>query len=86
MGRKKIAIREITDSRRRQVTFSRRKFGLMKKAYELSVLCNCDVALVMFTPNNKLFMYSNRPMDDLLLKYTGMSGSELDEFHLNDQT
>ena len=70
MGRKKIAIQRIADSRRRQVTFSRRKFGLMKKAYELSVLCNCDIGLIMFTPNEKLFLYSNRPMDDLLLKYT----------------
>lgn len=71
MGRKKIAIREIQDGRRRQVTFSRRKFGLMKKAYELSVLCSCDIGLIMFTPNDKLYLYSNRPMDELLMKYTG---------------
>jgi hypothetical protein len=70
MGRKKIAIKRIADSRRRQVTFSRRKFGLMKKAYELSVLCNCHIGLIMFTPNEKLFLYSSTPMDDLLLKYT----------------
>jgi hypothetical protein len=70
MGRKKIAIKRITDPRRRQVTFSRRKFGLMKKAYELSVLCNCDVALMMFTPNHKLFVYSSINVDELLLKYT----------------
>lgn len=70
MGRKKIDIKRITDARRRQVTFSRRKFGLMKKAYELSVLCNCDIGLIMFTPNQKLFLYSSTGMDELLLKYT----------------
>jgi len=51
MGRKKIAIKKITDERNRQVTFSKRKFGLMKKAYELSVLCGCEVGLIMFTGN-----------------------------------
>jgi hypothetical protein len=57
MGRKKIAIKKINDDRKRQVTFVRRKFGLMKKAYELAVLCNCDMALVMISPENKLYMY-----------------------------
>jgi hypothetical protein len=76
MGRKKIAIQRIADSRRRQVTFSRRRFGVMKKAYELSVLCNCDIGLIMFTSNEKLFLYSNRPMDDILLKYTEFTECE----------
>lgn len=70
MGRKKIAIKRIIDERTRQVTFSKRKFGLMKKAYELSVLCNCEVGLILFTQNNKLFQYASSDMDKLLLKYT----------------
>lgn len=70
MGRKKIAIKRILDERTRQVTFSKRKFGLMKKAYELSVLCNCEVGLILFTQNNKLFQYASSDMDKLLLKYT----------------
>ena len=37
-----------------QVTFTKRKFGLMKKAYELSVLCECEIALIIFNSNNKL--------------------------------
>eukprot|EP00158_Paraphelidium_tribonemae_P002708 Partr_v1_DN25603_c0_g1_i1_m4577 putative myocyte enhancer factor len=69
MGRKKIAIKKINDNRRRQVTFVRRKFGLMKKAYELSVLCECDVALVMITAENRLFMYSNKNMQDIIIKH-----------------
>jgi len=73
MGRKKIAIRKINDARRRQVTFTRRKFGLMKKAYELSILCNCDVGLVLITKNDKLYAYSNKKMDELLLRYTDIT-------------
>jgi len=42
-----------------QVTFMKRKFGLFKKAYELSVLCGCDIALVVFGPDGKLHEYSN---------------------------
>ncbi|KAG4090311.1 hypothetical protein H8356DRAFT_1713744 [Neocallimastix lanati (nom. inval.)] len=70
MGRKKIAIKKITDERNRQVTFSKRKFGLMKKAYELSVLCGCEVGLIMFTANNKLFQYASSDIDRILLRYT----------------
>lgn len=70
MGRKKIAIKKITDERNRQVTFSKRKFGLIKKAYELSVLCGCEVGLIMFTANNKLFQYASSDMDRILLRYT----------------
>jgi hypothetical protein len=43
MGRKKIEIQRIADERNRQVTFAKRKFGLLKKAYELSVLCDCGM-------------------------------------------
>jgi len=53
-----------------QVTFTKRKFGLMKKAYELSVLCDCEIALIMFSSSNKLFQYASTDMDRVLLKYT----------------
>ncbi|XP_039535425.1 myocyte-specific enhancer factor 2D isoform X3 [Pimephales promelas] len=70
MGRKKIQIQRITDERNRQVTFTKRKFGLMKKAYELSVLCDCEIALIIFNHSNKLFQYASTDMDKVLLKYT----------------
>uniref|UniRef100_H3AVV1 Myocyte enhancer factor 2C n=1 Tax=Latimeria chalumnae TaxID=7897 RepID=H3AVV1_LATCH len=53
-----------------QVTFTKRKFGLMKKAYELSVLCDCEIALIIFNSTNKLFQYASTDMDKVLLKYT----------------
>ncbi|KAK9394085.1 myocyte-specific enhancer factor 2A [Crotalus adamanteus] len=58
------------DERNRQVTFTKRKFGLMKKAYELSVLCDCEIALIIFNSSNKLFQYASTDMDKVLLKYT----------------
>ncbi|RUS15406.1 hypothetical protein BC937DRAFT_92500 [Endogone sp. FLAS-F59071] len=76
MGRKKIKIQTIVDERNRQVTFLKRKYGLMKKAYELSVLCDCEIALIIFNSNNKLVQYASTDMDKILLKYT-----EYDEPH-----
>ena len=71
MGRKKIQITRISDERNRQVTFTKRKFGLMKKAYELSVLCDCEISVIIFNSHNKLFQYASTDMDKVLLKYTG---------------
>ena len=42
----------------------------MKKAYELSVLCDCEIALIIFNGSNKLFQYASTDMDKVLLKYT----------------
>lgn len=53
-----------------KVTFTKRKFGLMKKAYELSILCDCEIALIVFNSSNKLFQYASTDMDKILLKYT----------------
>merc|ERR1712096_468274 len=63
-------ISRINDERNRQVIFTKRKFGLMKKAYELSVLCDCEIALIIFNSTNKLFQYASTDMDKVLLKYT----------------
>uniref|UniRef100_A0A2S2PID5 Myocyte-specific enhancer factor 2 n=1 Tax=Schizaphis graminum TaxID=13262 RepID=A0A2S2PID5_SCHGA len=73
MGRKKINISKITDERNRHVTFNKRKFGVMKKAYELSVLCDCEVAIIIFNKSNKLYQYASTDMDQVLLKYTEYS-------------
>ncbi|KAM4887969.1 myocyte-specific enhancer factor 2B-like [Thomomys bottae] len=73
MGRKKIQISRILDQRNRQVTFTKRKFGLMKKAYELSVLCDCEIALIIFNSAHRLFQYASSDMDRVLLRYTEYS-------------
>ena len=45
----------------------------MKKAYELSILCDCEIALIIFNSGNKLFQYASTDMDKILLKYTEYS-------------
>lgn len=46
----------------------------MKKAYELSVLCNCDIGLIIFNnSNNKLVQYASQDIDKVLLRYTEVS-------------
>ena len=54
------------------MTFTKRKNGLMKKAMELSVLCDCDIALVIFNSNSKLFQYSSSEIETILEKYARM--------------
>ena len=59
MGRGKIDIRRIENSSSRKVTFSKRRVGLVKKAQELSILCDAQVGLLIVSPAGKLFEYSN---------------------------
>ncbi|KAF1796253.1 MADS box transcription factor MEF2, partial [Mucor lusitanicus] len=65
MGRKKIKIQPIQDERNKQITFLKRKHGLMKKAYELSVLCDCQVALLIFNDSGNLIQYSSSDIDEI---------------------
>ena len=58
MGRVKLQIKKIENTTNRQVTFSKRRNGLIKKAYELSVLCDVDVALIMFSPSGRVSLFS----------------------------
>nr|XP_027089367.1 MADS-box protein SOC1-like [Coffea arabica] len=59
MVRGKTQIKRIENSTSRQVTFSKRRKGLLKKAFELSVLCDAEVALIVFSPSGKLFEFSS---------------------------
>lgn len=60
MGRVKLEIKRIENNTNRQVTFSKRRNGLIKKAYELSVLCDIDIALIMFSPSGRLSHFSGK--------------------------
>ncbi|GAB2281126.1 hypothetical protein Dimus_015732 [Dionaea muscipula] len=57
MGRGKIEIKKIENRNSRQVTFSKRRQGLIKKTHELSVLCDAQIALIIFSSTNKLYHY-----------------------------
>ncbi|XP_022739629.1 MADS-box transcription factor 14-like isoform X2 [Durio zibethinus] len=59
MGRGKVQLKRIEDKSSRHVTFSKRKSGLIKKAGELAVLCDVELALVIFSSRGKLYQFSS---------------------------
>ncbi|KAF5194283.1 Mads-box transcription factor [Thalictrum thalictroides] len=59
MVRGKTQMKRIENATSRQVTFSKRRSGLLKKAYELSVLCDAEVAVMVFSPTGKLYDFSS---------------------------
>ncbi|KAF7803790.1 MADS-box transcription factor 23-like isoform X1 [Senna tora] len=77
MGRGKIAIRRIENPTNRQVTFSKRRNGLLKKAKELSVLCDAEVGLMVFSSTGKLYDYASTSMKSVIERY-----NKLKEEHL----
>ncbi|KAG8072255.1 hypothetical protein GUJ93_ZPchr0006g46279 [Zizania palustris] len=70
MGRGKIVIRRIDNSTSRQVTFSKRRNGLLKKAKELSILCDAEVGLVVFSSTGRLYEFSSTNMKAVIDRYT----------------
>ncbi|XP_058782753.1 agamous-like MADS-box protein AGL11 isoform X1 [Vicia villosa] len=69
MGRGKIEIKRIENTTNRQVTFCKRRNGLLKKAYELSVLCDAEVALIVFSSRGRLYEYSNNNIRSTIDRY-----------------
>ncbi|XP_050206228.1 MADS-box transcription factor 23 isoform X2 [Mercurialis annua] len=59
MGRGKIVIRRIDNSTSRQITFSKRRNGLIKKAKELAILCDAQLGLIIFSSTGKLYEFAN---------------------------
>nr|AAB25101.1 promotes sex organ development [Antirrhinum majus]BAI68391.1 PLENA protein [Antirrhinum majus] len=68
-GRGKIEIKRIENITNRQVTFCKRRNGLLKKAYELSVLCDAEVALVVFSSRGRLYEYANNSVRATIERY-----------------
>ncbi|TMX05145.1 hypothetical protein EJD97_002006 [Solanum chilense] len=70
MGRGKVELKRIENKINRQVTFAKRRNGLLKKAYELSILCEAEVALIIFSNRGKLYEFcSTSSMSDTLERY-----------------
>ncbi|XP_039122006.1 agamous-like MADS-box protein MADS1 [Dioscorea cayenensis subsp. rotundata] len=68
-GRGKIEIKRIENTTNRQVTFCKRRNGLLKKAYELSVLCDAEVALIVFSSRGRLYEYANSSVRTTIERY-----------------
>nr|KJB20522.1 hypothetical protein B456_003G163900 [Gossypium raimondii] len=69
MVRGKTQMKRIENAASRQVTFSKRRNGLLKKAFELSVLCDAEVALIIFSTRGKLYEFSSASMSKTIERY-----------------
>lgn len=69
MGRGRVELKRIENKINRQVTFSKRRNGLLKKAYELSVLCDAEVALIIFSGRGKLYEFGSSGVTKTLDRY-----------------
>ncbi|WOH14720.1 hypothetical protein DCAR_0934242 [Daucus carota subsp. sativus] len=79
MGRGKLEIETIENVGRRQVTFSKRRVGLMKKARELSILCDAEIAVIIFSSTGRLFQYASSSMLQTLSRYNEWLESSVSE-------
>jgi hypothetical protein len=85
MGRNKIKIERIANERNRQATFTKRKNGLLKKAMELSILCDCEISLLIFNnQSGKLFQYASSDMEKILLRYVDAEESPVQSYTNSD--
>ncbi|XP_071693837.1 MADS-box transcription factor 23-like [Rutidosis leptorrhynchoides] len=86
MGRGKIAIKRIDNLTSRQVTFSKRRNGLLKKAKELAILCDAEVGVIIFSSTNKLYEFSSTSMKLAIQRYnrTKAENSQLVNSSMSD--
>ncbi|KAJ7951487.1 MADS-box transcription factor [Quillaja saponaria] len=85
MSRVKFQIKKIENTTNRHATFSKRRNGLLKKVYELSVLCDVDVALIMFSPSGKASLFSwNKSIEQILAQYVKLSKHEHESLKNSD--
>ncbi|KAH9314853.1 hypothetical protein KI387_023480, partial [Taxus chinensis] len=75
MGRGKVELKRIHNPISRQVTFSKRKSGLLKKAEELSLLCDAEIALMIYSPKGKLHDFASHSMHKTMGRYQNFSAS-----------
>ncbi|CAK8573793.1 unnamed protein product [Lathyrus sativus] len=68
-GRQKIEMKKMSNESNLQVTFSKRRSGLFKKAGELCTLCDANVALVIFSPGEKVFSFGHPHVDTVIDRY-----------------
>ncbi|KAC9651026.1 hypothetical protein E3N88_45455 [Mikania micrantha] len=87
MGRGKIEVKRIENNTSRQVTFSKRRSGLLKKTHELSVLCDAQIGLIVFSNKGKLYEYTTHPlsMTEIIDKYLKVTGSRIPQPNNKEQ-
>jgi len=68
-GRQKIEMKKISNESNLQVTFSKRRSGLFKKASELCTLCGAYIALIIFSPSEKVFSFGHPNVETIIDRY-----------------
>lgn len=78
MGRVKLKIKRLENTSGRQVTYSKRRAGILKKARELSILCDIDIALLMFSPTGKptLCLGERSNIEEVIAKFAQLTPQE----------
>lgn len=66
MGHQKIKITKIDIKNHLQVTFSKRRSRLFKKASELCTLCAIEIAIIVFSPAGKVFSFGHPNVDSII--------------------
>uniref|UniRef100_A0A0E0JW39 MADS-box domain-containing protein n=1 Tax=Oryza punctata TaxID=4537 RepID=A0A0E0JW39_ORYPU len=87
MGRGKIEIKRIENATNRQVTFSKRRGGLLKKANELAVLCDARVGVVIFSSTGKMFEYCSPTcsLRELIEHFQTVTNTHFEEINHDQQ-
>ncbi|KAG0471522.1 hypothetical protein HPP92_016068 [Vanilla planifolia] len=87
MGRGKIEIKRIDNPTNRQVTFSKRRGGLLKKAHELAVLTDAQLGLVIFSGSGKLYEYCSpsASMREIIDRYQKATNTHFDDLDSQQQ-
>jgi hypothetical protein len=89
LGRQKIPIEKIPKKSHLQVTFSKRRSGLFKKASELCTLCGVEIAIVVFSPADKAFSFGHPEVESIIDRYLSRnppqesSSNQIVEAHRN---
>ncbi|XP_024013315.1 agamous-like MADS-box protein AGL62 [Eutrema salsugineum] len=65
-GRQKIEMVKIKNESNLQVTFSKRRSGLFKKASELSTLCGAEIAIIVYSPGRKAFSFGHPNVETVI--------------------
>ncbi|CAN8244365.1 unnamed protein product [Cochlearia groenlandica] len=68
-GRQRIAMEKMANESNLQVTFSKRRSGLFKKASELCTLCDAEIAIIVFSPGRKVFSFGHPNVETILDRF-----------------
>ncbi|XP_019096446.1 PREDICTED: agamous-like MADS-box protein AGL62 [Camelina sativa] len=76
-GRQKIEMKKIKNESNLQVTFSKRRFGLFKKASELCTLCGAEILMIVFSPGGKAFSFGHPSVRELIHRFLNVNHNSL---------